>query len=511
MDERFGRTKYILWNHQEKLRIAFLYQVASYWPTIESFFQACAADAEVDVQIFFVEEMSVEKVQVENSGKFLKEKRIPFQIYSEEKIREFKPHVALYQPPYDVSYRNPSALSLHLKNMGTRILYIPYGIEIADTEDARLNHFFTFVVLNSWRIYTFSEKMREDYFRYCPNRHAVRALGVPRFDAYSKHMDPAEDLMKELAKGRKIIIWKLHFPKLIYEGECRRQVTPYLAEYLEFAERLSQYDGVLFAVMLHPMFFSQTIDKELAEEAGTLLRLLKMQNNVWIDENPDYRNALCHADAIIIDRSALLVEAGLCGVPVMYMKNKDYEEPLTRAVKGLVDSFEQGTSAKDMDHFMKEFLENGLGYVAERIAAVREKVIPFLDGGCGLRILEDVKQGIAEPMEETVRIVFFGASFIFEHYVKKLGILEDDTVCVLGVSDNDRKKWGTVRGGVKVIPPEELKHIVFDLLVITSEQYYMSIKKKLVYELCLSEEKIVRLDEFAEMYLEKNTEFRIGG
>ena len=506
-EERFGRTKYIRWKQQEKLRIAFLYQVASYWPTIESFFQACAADEQVDAQVFFVDDAAVEKVQVEDSGRLLEEKRIPFQIYSEEKILEYKPHVALYQPPYDVSYRNPSALSLHLKNMGTRILYIPYGIEIADTEDAHLNHFFTFVVLNSWRIYTFSEAMREDYFRYCPNRHAVRALGIPKFDGFSEHLGPVKDEVKRLAGGRKIILWKLHFPKLIYEGECRRQVTPYLSEYLEFAGRLNGYSDFLFVVMPHPMFYSQTIDRELAAEAKTLLHLLRTEENVWIEEDPDYRNVLYHADAIIIDRSALLVEAGLCGVPVLYMKNRDYEEPLTRAVKSLVDAFEQGASANDMVHFINRFRENGLGYVAERIAAVREKVIPFLDGGCGLRILEDIKRGAAEAAEETVRVVFFGASFIFEHYVERLGILGDDSVCVLGVSDNDRQKWGMVRGGVKVIPPEELRHMDFDILVIASEQYYMPIKKKLVYELCLAEEKIVRLDEFAEMCLEKNEEY----
>lgn len=175
-------------------------------------FQACAADEQVDAQVFFVDDAAVEKVQVEDSGRLLEEKRIPFQIYSEEKILEYKPHVALYQPPYDVSYRNPSALSLHLKNMGTRILYIPYGIEIADTEDAHLNHFFTFVVLNSWRIYTFSEAMREDYFRYCPNRHAVRALGIPKFDGFSEHLGPVKDEVKRLAGEERLFYGSFIFP-----------------------------------------------------------------------------------------------------------------------------------------------------------------------------------------------------------------------------------------------------------------------------------------------------------
>lgn len=71
---------------------------------------------------------------------------------------------------------------------------------------------------------------------------------------------------------------------------------------------------------------------------------------------------------------------------------------------------------------------------------------------------------------------------------------------VVGLSDNDSAKWGTVQAGIEVLQPEQLKTVEFDILVVTSDQYYMPIKKKLVYELFLEEEKIVRLDVFAEEY-----------
>lgn len=46
-----------------------------------------------------------------------------------------------------------------------------------------------------------------------------------------------------------------------------------------------------------------------------------------------------------------------------------------------------------------------------------------------------------------------------------------------------------------------MKEKEIDLIVITSEQYYMPIKRQLVYELHMDEEKILRLDYFAEMYM----------
>lgn len=500
LKEEFGRQEYIPWVSGEKFRIAVMYQVASYWPSIESFYAACMVDQDVEVRIFYIDDMSVERVQVEGSGDFLERKGIPYETYSEEKLLEYRPHGALYQPPYDTSYRNPDALSLHLRHMGVRIIYIPYGIEIADTEDAHYNHFFTYVVRNSWRIYTFSETMKEDYFQYCPNRHAVRALGHPRFDAlFDRKLLPEQEMVR-LAGGRKIILWKLHFPKVIYEGMRRRQVTPSLEDYVEFAEQIEQYRDLFFVVMPHPLFFSDTIGREAACEAQKLLKLLGAKENVWIDREEDYRGALYHADAVIVDRSALMMEAGLCGVPVLYMKNGDYEEPLTRGVFSLVDSYEQGTKAEDMDRFVQQFRAGGLISAAHRIAERQKEVVPYVDGKCGERILADIKAGAMEPEEEALRIVFFGASLICEHYIERMGIRSNPDFRVMGLYDNDPSKWGKVHAGLKISAPERLKEVDFDILVIMSEQFYMPIKKKLVYELFLDEDKIFRLDVFAQRY-----------
>ena len=258
------KTRYIPCEKGEQVRIAVLYQVASFWPSIESFYEECARDRDADIRVYFIGAVSVERAQVEDSDKFLTEKGIPFSEYSEQAIREFRPHVALYQTPYDVSFRNPDSLAIHLKKLGIRIVYIPYGIEIADTEDARFNHYQAFVVKNAWRIYTFSEQMRSDYVRYCPNRHAVRAFGIPKFDAIAQKDRMKAEEIRQSAGGREVILWKMHFPKLIYENGQKKQVTPYLEEYWKFAEQIERYEDFFFVVMPHPMFFSNTIDPQLS-------------------------------------------------------------------------------------------------------------------------------------------------------------------------------------------------------------------------------------------------------
>ncbi len=499
------KPSYLPCGADEKIRIAIIYQVASYWPTIESFYREGMADEEVEMRIFFVDDPSVESVQSEGADLFLEENHIPYSGFSEEAIRAFRPHAALYQPPYDVAYRNPSALSLHLRKMGIRIVYIPYGIEIADTQDARYNHFFTYVIKNAWRIYTFSEIMKRDYDRYCPSRHSVRALGIPKLDWVCGEDLHAGDCRLfpgySQERRRRIVVWKMHFPKLIYEGLTRRQVTPDLKEYWKFSQVIDEYQDLLFVVLPHPMFFTHTIQKELAEEAKRLMASLAERSNVWINRDADYREALRHAEAVIVDRSALMVEAGLLEVPVLYMKNSGYEESLTKAVKPLAESFAQGTTAKDMKVFIEDFRNRRLSSLTDRIKRAREQVVPYNDGKCGRRILEDMKAGVREEEDQRVKVIFFGAGFICEHYIKRLRIRENPDFLVICLSDNDPEKWGTERSGLRVIPPAELCGREFDLLVVTTEQYYMPVKKQLVYELFLAEEKILRLDVFSEMYI----------
>lgn len=494
---------YIPYTEGEKIRVAILFQVPSYWPSIESFYRECLNDEMIEVRIYFVDDLAVERVQMKDAQKFLEEAKLSYEIYSEDRIDEFRPHVALYQPPYDVLYRNPSALSIHLKSKGVRIIYIPYGIEIADTEDARLAHFHTYVVRNAWRIYTFSEKMKEDYQKYCPNRHAVRATGSPKFDAIGRDDIQLNEEIRVAAKGRKIVVWKMHFPKMIYDGMKQLQVTPYLSEYLEFAKKIEEFEDVFFMVMPHPLFFSSSQSNNITETSMQLFEILRKKSNVYIDMSSDYRPSLYNADAIIVDRSALMVEAGLCKVPVLYMHNEDYEEPLTNAVKCLVDTYEQGTHAVDMMLFVEQLTKNGLQDSVLKRQKVIDETMPFLDGYCGKRIVADIKMGIEKENDCRKRVVFFGAGMVCDYYVNKLNILDHDNFKVLGLADNSSSKWGTVHAGMQVMPPENLKELDFDILVITTEQYHMPIKKKLVYELCLDEEKIWRLDTFCEKFYEK--------
>lgn len=383
----------------EKIRIVFLFQVPSFWPSWDSLWEACQRDPEIDAKLIWLNETNTEKAQMLSAHDFLEEKQLPYTIFDEFNLSSFSPHIVIYQTPYDNWHRQHHTWTGVIKRKGVRIVYVPYGIEISDTESARDAHFKQPVILNSWRIYTFSQKMLADYQRYCLNKDAVRVTGLPKFDSYLAKDDyPLSQNIIMKARGRKIYLWKVHFPKLIYENGAVIQCTIDLSVYKEFAQYIRSRNDIFFVFMPHPRFTELNGSPNNQLTAINILDMLYNTENVYIDMSDDYRNSLMHVDGIIIDRSATMVEAGAVNVPILLMTNKTFYEPFTEAILPLMNSYYQGNSCKDMIDFIKMCDQD-----LDPLKIVRQnafaKCIPYFDGHCGERIKNDLKQGLYEESD----------------------------------------------------------------------------------------------------------------
>lgn len=377
----------------EKIRIAFLYQIASFWPSWESFYWSCINNDQMDVRILFLDETNTEKSQMKGAEQFLIERNIPYIRFEESCLEEFMPHVLVIQTPYDEWHRINEHWSHRFKQMGYRVVYIPYGVEISDTEDSHQLHFKTNVIENCWRIYTFSDRMKMDYYKYCGNRNAIRALGLPRFDYYYNKLEKKlPEYVERIRKGRKLVVWKVHFPKFIDVNGRKVTVTPQLEEYVAFAKRLKEFKEYFFIFIPHPKFFDYK-GNESADCIQKIMEYLSGCENVWIDYSDDYRQSLSCADYVIIDRSAVMVEAGALHIPVCYVSNAEYYEPVTKAIEPLIDSYYQANDCAGMINFLKQCAKNQDVNKAARECAFAE-CIPYYDGKCGERIMGDIINGI---------------------------------------------------------------------------------------------------------------------
>lgn len=513
MRDKWGRWIYTPYREGEAVRIVFLFQAASVWASWESLYEACMADGNVEVKMLLLTRSGVERAQMISARDFLVRKRIPFEVFETFDLDGYKPHTAFVQFPYDLSYHAPDALSLKLREKGIRIAYIPYGIEISDEENARRDHFENFVVENSFWIFTCCEAIQDEYRKYCRNREAVRVCGSPKFDGLVHKGDyPLAQEFEEKADRRKIVLWKMHFPKKISAEGTIRQITPDLEEYIRFAKKLGKYKDLFFIVMPHPKMLYGMVgsdmkgDMSLKKKADELLQILQNADNAAVDASDDYRNSLYHADAIIMDRSGVMIEAAMTGKPVLLMRNSDYQEKWTNGVQQAADTFTQGSRAEDMEQFLEAVrLENCPGQVKTEKAQGAEKALeqffPYQDGLCGWRMKELIKRELAQETgeEETgkkLKTVLYGAGDVCRYYLEELCLGENEMLLIEAVIDGRSERQGENFCGYKLMPPEILCSRAFEAIVIMTEQNYYEIKKKLVYDLFIDERKIWRPDEF---------------
>lgn len=378
------------YQYGEKIRVVFLYQVASFWPAWESLFVKLTKDSRFDVKLLFLDETVSEMSQMNTAQEFLEQKHIPYILYQDFDLEAFAPHIFVMQTPYDHWHRKECHHAPVYKSKGYRIVYIPYGIEITDTETSRRDHFEQAVELNAWRIYTFSEKMRQDYRTYCTNARSVKGLGLPRLDSlFELQKFQLDDSIKKRVAGRPIVLWKVHFPKIVWESGKRIFITPELDEYVKFAKSISKYKDLFFVFMPHPKFKDADINKEVRMHIFEIFNCLRNYENVWIDFSDDYRPSLANADCIIIDRSAVMVEAGVTQKPVLYMSNPKYYEPLTQAIEPLVRSYYQGNTCQDMIKFLEMYKRGEDNKKEQRMLAIKE-CLPTFDGHATDRIIEDI-------------------------------------------------------------------------------------------------------------------------
>lgn len=370
-----------------KIRIIFLFQIASFWPSWESVYEEIKNNEKFDFKLCLLEVDGKEPSQMKTARKFLEDNNIMYDFYSEELLEKFKPHIIIMQTPYDDWHRIPTNDSNYFIRKGIRLIYIPYGIEISDAEESIKLQYDNNFIRNMWKVYTLSDEMKKEYITHGNLlRNSVLALGHPKFDGiYNKTSLVKKDYKKEY-KNKKIILLKVHFKREINIGNGKREiVTPNVLVYLKFLKECFIYKNCLILFMAHPKFYDD-LDENIRKE---IKEIIKNSNNIIEYNNDDYREALYVSDMMIIDRSAILIEAGALSKPILYIYNKKYKETFTESLKPLINSYYSGTDTKDLHSFVKKILKGEDNLKSQRDSAFKYAV-PYYDGKCGIRIVDDI-------------------------------------------------------------------------------------------------------------------------
>lgn len=497
-----SKSSYRLCIEGEKIEAAFLFQAGTVWPSLESVYNELKRDAEVSVRLFFDNNTTVEKSHSAYAEKFLIENKIDFEPITNFLLDDYIPHVVFVQFPYDAAFHVPELLSYAIRKKGSRVIYIPYGIEISDTPIARKDHFNSRVVENSWRIYTSSDGIYDEYKKYCRNRNAVRVTGSPKFDGifYKDKYCISDDILNQ-AKGRSVILWKMHFPKTSYIEDRYRLITPEIEDYKAFSEYIETREDLFFVIMPHPKLIGSVVESdlngniEIIDEYHDILNRLSNYENVYVDTSVDYRPSLYGADAIIIDRSATMVEAVLLNKPVLIMQNGNYNEPMIKPVEELITAAGIGTNYEDMVGFVNDYK---CFYESHKSAIenVVKKWFPYVDGKCEERIIRDIKESLKaeRSVDNKTRVILYGIGEVASYYMKEQGWDKPERFEIVAVCDSSKTNDSFY--GYKVIKPDEIVEYDFDFIVVMTEPHFYEIQMRLINELYISDKQVVRLDEF---------------
>lgn len=493
--------KYNEWNGSEKIEILFVYQSATVWSSLDDLYEYFLLNKSANVTIALYDETSVEKGHICGAEEYLKKSGYDYIRYDDMDFSTYHPHIAIMQLPYDTACRNPNALSLKLKALGIRIVYIPYGNETADTEEVRRVQYENFVVENAWRVYTGTDDSLREYNKYCRNREAVKCVGIPKYDSIVKKDKFVlnEEIVKR-KKQRKLVTWKIHFPKRDATKEGPQLVTPQMKEYVHFLDYIEKRTDVFFVILAHPKLINMDVsslvyrDGRQMDSIPDFFDRAKQLENVYIDTAADYRNTLYNSDAVIMDRSGLVVEIAIKNIPTLYLFNENYHEKYLEYVESILNTYKSGETCIDMIQFV-EAIDND-----DELSKNREEIvnrsIPYLDGKCCERIFNDIISSLKEDnSDKKKQVVLYGCGSVCSHYILSKYLNVEDCE-IVAVADSDKMRWGQNFCGFNVIAPNDIKNYDYDIIVVTSEMFYYDIKKYLVYELYLDERRILRLDEF---------------
>lgn len=97
-----------------------------------------------------------------------------------------------------------------------------------------------------------------------------------------------------------------------------------------------------------------------------------------------------------------------------------------------------------------------------------------------------------------MKVIVWGTGYTAEFFLMKKGLFKNDDI--IAFTDNDRNMWNKKFHGKKVVPPMDLKELLFDKIIICV-QVENKIKEQLIYDMNVPREKIEDIFEIEYEYI----------
>ncbi len=391
-------------------KAVFLPYKASMWTAMESIWKAAEEDPSCEAVVMPIPYQEMDPRGVPDTLCYEGELfpgYVPIVDYREYSVEEERPELIVIHNPYDdqntVTRVPERFFSSRLKEYTRCLVYTPYFTYSYYTKGVMDKWFLLPAVFQADQVVVQSRRVKNAFVRdYGFAESKFVAEGSPKIDAVAEAVrNPApmpEEWQIKLEGKQKIFLLNTHMMYFIesanYASEHPQAGDYGIRYHREILRAFTEHSEYGLIWRPHPLI--RSVMNERYAGGGRykdgLLLLEEMENtirdstNCVIDQNGDYRSALCWSDALITTRSSLTQEYMVTGKPVlMLMPPPDEAEDQRAFVRFRCNYFSEGEEGIAVSSFLEMIREGKDPKKEERLRAIHDAFANF-NGTAGERV-----------------------------------------------------------------------------------------------------------------------------
>lgn len=380
-------------NSKRKLNVVFMPYNATMWNSLESIWKQSKNDENCICHVVpipyykLIENIDGKTECVFNyEGDKLPE-YVPITKYKDFNLEKIKPDIIYIHNQYDdcnnATRVDSNYFSYNLKKHTDMLVYVTYGI-LGTYPIGFYNNFYSFIATRNFD----KVIVQSPAFEYIAefngvDKNKILALGSPKFDAVVESLNNRNINQKfdYKLKNKTVFLWTTNLMKII---NGRHKVLDEIESLFNLIENSSEY-GLIYRP--HPLELEYVKSKapECFERYNQMLKSIESKHSIVLDNTSSYYDAFNLSDALITDRSSVLIEYIKTGKPVLIYDidmKKEYYNPI---VFDIFANYIVGEDGMNIEKFINLVRSKKDIRRDERLNALKN-VIVNADGSCGEKI-----------------------------------------------------------------------------------------------------------------------------
>lgn len=386
--------------HHPKIKVVFLAQETSIWPSFESVYLAFAGDSRCEAQLLYLPFEHRNNDKKVDSFNIYQSMGLPIKHCLDYDLSKESPDIVFFSKPYA-----GIPMQFHIDNVDPvvqRSVYIPYWVNWMAVQNIPflIDYHYKLPFFDKvWKIFDAPDYVRKSHIEYSPKKgENLELIGHPRFDAIRKLNETRgqiPDNWKTKIANKKVIMWNTH-SHIAAEKDENWSTFEILG--LHILEYFQNNEQILLLWRPHPHFFNSLLNNGIhtEREVEDLIALVSHSKNIILDTTPNYLFAFSVADALISDASSLLVEFLPTKKPILYTYN---DTSYSIVNENLLPAFYTANKWDDI----RRFIEMVMNITNDNKADQRARIIQEFMPNFGKNIGELVKDRCIDDLvkEET--------------------------------------------------------------------------------------------------------------